>query len=200
MSDLTGRGLFGRVSGCILVLILVVGMTAKTIGWYRHELGYVGRLWQVVRVSQPVWSRPPPWRTDSHGKVIEVNVVLDPNSWPYDVGSDVTHIFGDYWDVYRMAFLSGGRVVGIPHPSYPNRFRGWSRGLGPEKGKLMVLGLRRERRSQFGHAVHVFYDPKSRTASNWRSPFGTAWLNDGRDPAEVDRIRVILPSLGPAGR
>ena len=23
-----------------------------------------------------------------------------------------THVFGDYWDVYRMAFLSGKQVIG----------------------------------------------------------------------------------------
>ena len=58
------------------------------------------------------------------------------------VPTDVTHVFGDYWDVYRMAFLSGKRVAGIPYPMYPNRFRGWSRGLGPGQGKLLVLGVR----------------------------------------------------------
>ena len=55
------------------------------------------------------------------------------------VPPDVSHVFGGYWDVYKMAFLSGGRVVGIPFPMYPNRFRGWSRGLGPGRGKLLVL-------------------------------------------------------------
>ena len=46
---------------------------------------------------------------------------------------DVTHVFGGYWDVYKMAFLSGGRLVGIPFPMYPNRFRagraGWGRAV-----------------------------------------------------------------------
>ena len=55
------------------------------------------------------------------------------------VPPDVTHVFGGYWDVYKMAFLSGGRLVGIPFPMYPNRFPGWSRGLGPGRGKLLVL-------------------------------------------------------------
>ena len=49
----------------------------------------------------------------------------------YTIPLDVTHVFGGYWDVYRLAFLSGKRVIGIPYPMYPNRFPGWSRGLGP---------------------------------------------------------------------
>ena len=52
---------------------------------------------------------------------------------------DATHVFGGYWEVYRMAFLSGRRVVGIPFPMYPNRFPGWSQGLGPDRGKLLIL-------------------------------------------------------------
>ena len=55
----------------------------------------------------------------------------------YEVPSDVTHVFGDYWDVYRMTFLSGKKVAGVPYPIYPNRFPGWSRGLGARKGKLL---------------------------------------------------------------
>ena len=61
---------------------------------------------------------------------------------------DVTHVFGGYWDVYRMAFLSGGASSGIPYPMYPNRSRGWSRGLGPDHGKLLVLQPRESRRAE----------------------------------------------------
>ncbi len=31
-------------------------------------------------------------------------------------------IFGSYWDVYRLSFLTGGRVKGVPYPDEPNRF------------------------------------------------------------------------------
>ncbi len=34
----------------------------------------------------------------------------------------MTAIFGDYWDVYRLSFLTGGRVAGVPLPVYPDRF------------------------------------------------------------------------------
>ncbi len=39
-----------------------------------------------------------------------------------------TAIFGGYWDVYRLSFLTGGRVRGVPypgssdHPDSPDRF------------------------------------------------------------------------------
>jgi hypothetical protein len=42
---------------------------------------------------------------------------------------DVAAIGGDYWDVYRYAFLSGGRFLAVPSPRYPNRFPEWSKGL-----------------------------------------------------------------------
>ena len=30
----------------------------------------------------------------------------------FTIPPDVTHVFGGYWDVYRLSFLSGKRVVG----------------------------------------------------------------------------------------
>jgi len=41
----------------------------------------------------------------------------------------VTDLRGDYWDVYRLSFLTAGRVRGVPYPNYPGRFPEWSRGL-----------------------------------------------------------------------
>ena len=35
---------------------------------------------------------------------------------------EVTAIFADYWDAYRLSFLTGGRVVAVPLPVYPDRF------------------------------------------------------------------------------
>ena len=69
------------------------------------------------------------------------------------VAPDVTHIFGDYWDVYRMSFLSGKKIDGIPYPMYPNRFPGWSRGLGPAEGKLLAVGIRRAFRQRNEKAI-----------------------------------------------
>ena len=55
------------------------------------------------------------------------------------VPSDVTHVFGGYWDVYKWPSFRAGGWLASRFPSYPNRFRGWSRGLGPGRGKLLIL-------------------------------------------------------------
>jgi hypothetical protein len=89
----------------------------------------------------------------------------------FRIPHDATHIYGDYWDVYRIAFLSGGRVVGVPFPTYPNRFEGWSSGLGPDRGTLVVL------------------DP----APGWQAMLAESWRREGRDPAELDRLYIITP-------
>ena len=39
----------------------------------------------------------------------------------------LTGLGGDYWDVYRYAFLSG-RFRAVPSSRYPNRFPEWSSG------------------------------------------------------------------------
>jgi hypothetical protein len=89
------------------------------------------------------------------------------------VDRTVTHVFGSYWEVYRLAFRSGGRVVGIPLPMYPNRFRGWSRGIGRAAGELMVLPP---------------------VLTGWREALVTVWKADGRDPAELNQVHIVIPS------
>jgi hypothetical protein len=42
-----------------------------------------------------------------------------------DAHPEVTWAAGGYWDVYRLSFLTGGRVRGAPFPIYPNRFPEW---------------------------------------------------------------------------
>jgi hypothetical protein len=193
MRGLTQRRLIGRVTAAILTMMLIWWMTATTIAWYRDRFGYLNNECRVIRVPQMRWS--------------EVPEIIGRKHWPvaYVVSPDVTHVFGDYWDVYRMAFLSSEAVVGIPYPNYPNRFPGWSRGLGPDQGKLSVLGLRRQWRSSLAtrRMPTTFGRPGAldrSTALNWRSPFGTVWQNDGRDAAELDRIRVDLPLADRARR
>jgi hypothetical protein len=114
----------------------------------------------------------------------------------------VTHVFGDYWDVYRMAFLSGKKVIGIPFPMYPNRFPGWSRGLGPDHGKLLILRPRAGHempQSQWPSLVegHNTFPPAA--TFDWRRALLTVWKADGRDPTELKRVRVVVPSPDPSG-
>jgi hypothetical protein len=187
LSDLARRGWGGRVAAWIVAGLLAEVMTSAAFIWYRDERLYVDRGAIPVRLSHPRWS--------------ELTVVPDvPRGSPSDpsgfvVPSDVSHVFGGYWDVYKMAFLSGGRVVGIPFPSYPNRFRGWSRGLGPGEGRLLILlpelASRNTRLTAGAEQGTGIVGSAKRT--NWRPALRTAWTLDGRDPAELNRLRVVVP-------
>lgn len=92
-----------------------------------------------------------------------------PREW-LDAHPEVTHVFGGYWDAYRPAFLANHRVQGVPYPTYPNRFPGWSRGLGPGRGRMAVADGR---------------DPR------WPSMLAAAWRAEGRDPAELPRLDIV---------
>ena len=113
------------------------------------------------------------------------------------VPESVTHVFGGYWDVYRMAFRSNGRVIGIPYPMYPNRFTRWSRGLGSNLGALLVLEPRDEASRRGKSAADSPGRGRSILISanwiDWRTAFETVWKADGRAPRDVDRLRVFVP-------
>jgi hypothetical protein len=47
-------------------------------------------------------------------------------------------IFGSYWDVYRISFLTGGRVRGLPYPTFPDRFPEWARRLPGGRPRILV--------------------------------------------------------------
>ncbi|WP_165230361.1 hypothetical protein [Aquisphaera insulae] len=51
---------------------------------------------------------------------------------------DVSAILGDYWDVYRLSFLRGGVVRGVPYSIYPDRFPEWSAGLPGNRPRILV--------------------------------------------------------------
>jgi hypothetical protein len=58
---------------------------------------------------------------DEAGRPVR-KVVDDPvRNW-LDDHQGVTVIKGSYWDVYRLSFLTGGRVRGVPFGEYPQRF------------------------------------------------------------------------------
>ncbi len=190
-SDLAQRGLPGRPAAWIIATSLVALMTAATLHWYRDTRHYLDEN------GRPVILRPPPWSELSvrRGAVTSGRPGVSPVR--IDVSPDVTHVFGGYWDVYRMAFLSRGQIVGIPYPMYPNRFPGWSRGLGRNRGTLLVLQPREEP-SRGGKPVAdsaagrrtIFL---SANRIDWLPAFKTVWKEDGRLPAEVDDLRVVVP-------
>jgi hypothetical protein len=76
-------------------------MTADLARWYA-QFGWVDALGRPVR-------KP----------------VDDPTLVWLEAHPDVTWIEGGYWDVYRLAFLTGGRLRGAPFPFYPNRVPEW---------------------------------------------------------------------------
>jgi hypothetical protein len=198
MHDLVRQGRFGRLIAVLCAGLLMGVMTAAAFYWYQVDRGYVdGRglpirrrvaCWRELAVEMPVSSR-------------STSAVRT-----YTIPPEVTHVLGGYWDVYRIAFLSGGRIRGIPYPIYPNRFRGWSRGLAPSRGALLVLPPYRESRAGSPQvAVGRMGRRKPRpipasTRSDWFGPLSTVWKADGRNPAELKGLHVIVPSLEPARR
>ena len=187
MNDLAKKSWAGRLVAWIIAGLLFEVMTSAAFLWYRDERLYVDQWGRPIRAQGPDWSELTVVKEVPHG--------LPADSKDFVVPSDVTHVFGGYWDVYRMAFLSGGRVTGIPFPSYPNRFRGWSRGLGPGRGKLLVLYPATASR-KLGSRSAV--DPgagvvQSAQGTNWPSALATSWAQEERDPAELSRLRIVVP-------
>jgi len=52
---------------------------------------------------------------------------------------ETSAILGDYWDVYRLSFLTGGRVRGVPFPEYPDRFPEIARGLPGGRPRTLIV-------------------------------------------------------------
>lgn len=141
-------------------------MTASLVSWY------VGLGWLSIDLLRGT-------SASSEGLVVFQDrdpVAADADEPAVPAGATVlpsgtSHVFGDYWKVYRIAFLSEGRVVGVPSPRFPNRFEGWSSGLEPGQGALVVL------------------DP----APDWRAMLLESWRREGRDRNELDQITLITP-------
>ncbi len=194
---LSQRGISGRVAAYMIVGLLAVIMTERTFCWYRDTRHYLGENGILVR------TRPSPWSDLSLRTPVAEGRPLGTLMPPFDrtirfeVPSDITHVFGGYWEVYRMAFLSGKRLVGIPFPMYPNRFPGWSEGLGPGRGKLLILRPNDDSNSGTRSAAETpgVRSPIVRSAKriDWHPAFTTVWRADGRDPAEVKQLQVVVP-------
>jgi hypothetical protein len=192
MNDLARRALPGRLVAGLVAGLLAGMMTAATLHWYQETRHYLDDRGLVTRSPSPPWSelviqpaRPRPGEFRPR------------RPWSYTIPADVTHVFGGYWDVYRLAFLSGKRVVGIPFPIYPNRFPGWSEGLGPDHGKLLIVRPGDES-SSVSHPAADRSGGRARTIGSatridWRPALTTIWKADGRDPAELDRLRIVVP-------
>jgi hypothetical protein len=187
LSDLARRGWAGSLSAWLVAALLFAVMTLATFLWYRGERVYVDQRGMPVRLPLPDWSE----------LTVVPDVRLGTTAVPMDfmVPPDVSHVMGGYWDVYKIAFLSGGRLAGIPFPQYPNRFRGWSRGLGPSRGKLLILNPEVTVRSSASNSRADQGTGMVRSAKriNWHSALRTIWVSERRDPAELSRLQVVVP-------
>jgi hypothetical protein len=125
MHGLAGRGSGGLAAAVLCSLVLAGLMTVDTLRWYAR-LGW----------------------TDERGRAMGV-AVDDPVLGWLRANPGVKTIQGDYWDVYRLAFLTGGRVRGVPLPVYPDRFPEWSQDV--QGGRPDALIVR-----QNGAGLHAF--------------------------------------------
>ena len=64
------------------------------------------------------WYRGLGWLDSMGEKPAEADPILE---WLAE-HPEIEAVYGGYWDVYRLAFLTGGRVQGVPFPNYPDRF------------------------------------------------------------------------------
>jgi hypothetical protein len=103
MQGVARRGRGGVAAAWLVSLLLAGLMTLDTARWY-------ARLdWTSA------WGWP-------------VQLPLDDPTLAWLLAHpEVKAVTGDYWDVYRLAFLTGGRVRGRPLPVFPDRFPEWSR-------------------------------------------------------------------------
>jgi hypothetical protein len=112
LRGLSRRGIAGRAAAGAVVLLLAVLMTWDLARWYAR-FGWVdARGW-------PVRSAP-----------------ADPALEWLESHPEIGWVEGGYWDVYRLSFLTGGRVRGAPFSVYPNRFPNWR--LEPGTGRIVL--------------------------------------------------------------
>jgi hypothetical protein len=114
MRGVSRRGRDGRLVATGLALALAVMMTADLARWYAR-FGWVDGRYLPVRTAPE----------DSALAWLEAH-------------PDYRWVEGGYWDVYRLAFLTGGRVRGAPFPVYPNRYAGWR----PRRGEPKIALVR----------------------------------------------------------
>lgn len=97
----------------LLALIIAGLFTLDAAAWYRR-LGWLDG--GVVPIVKPL---------------------DDPILAWIEAHREVDRLYGEYWDVYRLSFLTGGRVEGVPSGHYPDRF---ARGSAGHPGTLIARG------------------------------------------------------------
>jgi hypothetical protein len=105
MDGLSRRGQGGAIAAVAIGLGFAALFSLDAADWYR-------RLGWLDRAGRPV-----------------IRPLDDPMLGWLVEHPEATHLYGGYWDVYRLSFLTGGRVKGVPSGHFPNRFPEWSTGL-----------------------------------------------------------------------
>jgi hypothetical protein len=113
----------GLKAASLFALALAVLFTIDTVAWYRR-LGWVDE------------------------RCVPIRGRLDDSALAWlEEHPDVRWIQGGYWDVYRLSFLTEGRVRGVPLPVFPDRFPGWS--VECPGGRPQILVVRSSREAQY---------------------------------------------------
>lgn len=124
---LWGRGFFGRLSlgkACAIVLAATFAIvsTCDLARWY-DRMGM----------------------RSARSTSMSIDDVLRVDWEHVRGGRRAGWIYGSYWDVYRLSFLLGGRVRGVPFPFYPDRFGDRERPTAQrDEGVLLVRPTTRE--------------------------------------------------------
>ncbi len=98
MNALSQRGAGGVAVATAAVLLTAALESRELASWYRG-FGWI----------------------DARGRPVAVKLDDPALRW-LESHREIESVSGDYWVVYRVDFLSGGRVAGIPFAIYPNRF------------------------------------------------------------------------------
>lgn len=99
---------------------LLIDRRARTRAGLVAALVLAGAIAAVFSLDTILWYQRFGWLDDG-GRPVRVEKDDPALRWLEQHG-DVDAIFGGYWDVYRLSFLTGGRVAGVPYPDYPDRF------------------------------------------------------------------------------
>ena len=118
MQGLWARGRSGRLIATMIALSFSVFMTLDVARYY-HTYEWINAV----------------------GLPIE-RATTDPAIGYFRAHPEATRIYGDYWDVYRLSFLTGGRLLPRPLGIYPDRFPEWKARDGASDVYLVARGGR----------------------------------------------------------